>query len=311
MNLELNLSEVTSKVYDKLTSWVEKGIELLPNMALALIILVVGYLLARFISRQSAKYISKFSRNQTIGSFLGNIFFIVIIVMTCVLALSVMNLNKTISSILAGLGIVGLALGFAFQDTAANLMSGIYLSFKQPFRLGDIIESHYGHMGKVIDINLRVTKMELFDGPIVYIPNKFLFQDYFINYTEKGKRRFRLSCGVSYGEDLEKVEKVAIEAISRIPSKLESEDVTVFWTGFGDSSINFTVNVWMRYDQNHSKYISAGNQALKALKKAFDENDIMIPFPIRTLDFNIKGGSQLNKQLSMVEGNGISGPSEK
>jgi len=297
----MNLKDVTTTVFDKVKSWAETGIELLPNIALAIVVILIGYVAARFVSKYAEKYISKISGNKTIGSFLGKLFFIGILVLAAMLALSVMNLDKTISSILAGLGIVGLALGFAFQDTAANLMSGIYISFKQPFKLGDIIETTNGHMGKVLDINLRVTKLELFDGPIVFVPNKYLFQDYFINYTEKGRRRYRLECGVSYGSDLEKVEKVAISAVEGIEDRIPDEDVTIHWKEFGASSINFSVNVWMEYNQTHSKYIQTRNQAIKALKKAFDENDITIPFPIRTLDFGIKGGQHLRKELEFLE----------
>lgn len=302
----MSVSDISKTIFGKLKAWAERGIELLPNLALAIVVLAVGYMAAKFVSKYSEKYISKFSGNETIGSFISKLFFIGIFVLACVLALSVMNLDKTISSILAGLGIVGLALGFAFQDTAANLMSGIYISFKQPFRLGDIIETTNGHMGKVKDINLRITKLQLFNGPIVFVPNKFLFQDYFVNYTELGKRRFKLECGVSYGDDLEKVEKIAIEAIEGIPGRLESEDVTIHWTGFGDSSINFSVNVWMVYNHDHSNYIGVRNEAIKALKKAFDRNDITIPFPIRTLDFGIKGGQHLQEELGVFENNGHS-----
>ncbi len=303
MNIDFDFNEVLSIITGKLKGWLETGVELLPNLVLAIVILVLGYLAASFVSRISKKYMSKLSGNKTIGSFLSKITFIVTLILAGVLALSVMDLDKTISSILAGLGIVGLALGFAFQDTAANLMSGIYLSVKQPFKIADIIETSEGHMGEVLDINLRVTKLQLFTGPIVFVPNKDLFQDYFINYTRPGKRRFDLDCGVSYGEDLDKVEKVALEAISKIPSRLESEEVSFHWKEFGGSSINFSVNVWMAYERDHSEYIQVRNQALKALKKAFDENDIMIPFPIRTLDFGIKGGEKLRHELAAVQSN--------
>ncbi|MCZ4407438.1 mechanosensitive ion channel family protein [Cryomorphaceae bacterium 1068] len=304
--MEMNLSDVTSTVFDKLKDWAETGIALIPNLALAIVVLIAGWMAARFISKYGKKYITKFSGNKTIGNFLGKLLFIGIFVLAGVLALSVMNLDKTISSILAGLGIVGLALGFAFQDTAANLMSGIYISLKQPFGLGDIIETTNGYMGKVKDINLRVTKVQLFNGPIVFVPNKHLFQDYFINYTEPGKRRLKLDCGVSYGSDLEQVEKIAIEAVEGIPSRLQSEDVTLHWKEFGGSSINFSVNVWMEYDKEHSKYIGVRNEALKALKKAFDDNDITIPFPIRTLDFGIEGGQHLREELHALHPNGKS-----
>ena len=299
--MELDIQKVVNSAVQKLETWINAFIDLLPNILLALIILIAAFFIARIIANLSNKYIVKFGGNKTIASFLQRIIFIGVFVLGGVLALSVMNLDKTISSILAGLGIVGLALGFAFQDTAANLMSGIYISLKQPFKIGDIVETTTGHMGNVIDISLRLTKIRLFDGQHLHIPNKMLFQEPFVNYTEEGKRRLQLSIGVSYGEDLERVEKVAIQAVEEhVSTRLKSEEVTVFWKEFGSSSINFDLNVWMKYDVNHKNYIDARNETLKAVKKAFDQNGITIPFPIRTLDFGIKGGKELSKDLTSV-----------
>jgi len=125
-----------------------------------------------------------------------------------------------------------------------------------------------------------------------------LFQECFTNFTEFEKRRVQIECGVSYGEDLEQVEKVALESARNVSSRLKSEEPTLFWTGFGDSSINFTLNIWCKFKGADLDYIPVRNEAIISLKKAFDKNDIMIPFPIRTLDFGIKGGTQLNKELS-------------
>src|SRR5690554_5532074 len=119
----------------------------------------------------------------------------------------------------------------------------------------------------------------------------------FTNYTAIGKRRVRIDCGISYGDDLEKVERVAIAAMENIPGRIESEEITFFWKEFGDSSINFSVNIWLEYSRSNKTYVSVRNAAIKNLKKAFDENDIMIPFPIRTLDFGIKGGTTLNEVI--------------
>lgn len=211
--------------------------------------------------------------------------------------MSILNLSGTVASILAGFGILGLALGFAFQDTAANFMSGIYITFNQPFAIGDVIEAKNGTMGNVVDINLRITKIKTFDGPIVYVPNRFLFEDDFTNFTESGQRRLRVSCGVSYGDDLDKVEKIVIQALQDTPGRIQNEDITLHWVDFGDSSIDFTANIWLDYTRENKAFVGAKNYAIKALKKAFDENDIMIPFPIRTLDFGIKGGVTFKEEI--------------
>lgn len=294
---ELNISEITEAAIDRIHEWLVTIGANLPNLALAVLAFVVALFVAKFIKRMSARALLKTGLDDTISSFLSRLIFVGVIIGGIVIALSILDLTKTVSSILAGLGIVGLALGFAFQDTAANLMSGIYITFRQPYALGDVIESHDGIMGYVADINLRVTKVRTFDGQVVYVPNRFLFQENFTNYTENGRRRIRLECGVSYGEDLEKVERVTIEALSAAEGRLQDEDVSVHWQGFGDSSIDFIANIWIEYSRDHKVYIGVKNEAVKRLKKAFDENDIMIPFPIRTLDFGIKGGVRMKEEM--------------
>lgn len=290
--------KIFEKITGKLSTWIDILVENLPNFVLALILIICTIFIAKSIKRLSAKYIHKLGTNLTISKFLSQLIFLGILILGIMLALSAMDLTKTVSSILAGLGIIGLALGFAFQDTAANFISGIYITFNQPYKLGDIIQTQDGHEGSVIEINLRVTKIKTYNGPIVYVPNRYLFQECFTNFTEFAQRRVQIECGVSYGEDLEQVEKVALESARNVSSRLESEEPTLFWTGFGDSSINFTLNIWCKFKGVDLDYIPVRNEAIISLKKAFDKNDIMIPFPIRTLDFGIKGGTQLNKELS-------------
>jgi small conductance mechanosensitive channel len=293
--------EIIGTISDKLNSWFEAAISNLPNLVLAIIVVVLAVFVAKFARKFSGKYIQKLGTNPTVSKFLGQLFYFAIMVLGIMLALSVMDLSKTVSSILAGLGILGLALGFAFQDTAANFMSGVYITFNQPYRLGDIIQTKDGHEGKVIDINLRITKVLTYNGQVVHVPNRYLFQEYFVNYTENKQRRIQIGCGVSYGEDLEHVERVALDAMRGLKSRMMEEEPTLFWTEFGDSSINFTVNIWAHFKQGQLDFIPVRNEAIKALKKAFDAEGIMIPFPIRTLDFGIKGGVKLKEEIGEMD----------
>lgn len=294
-------TEIVNTITEKLNSWFTSAISHLPNLVLAIIVLILAVSVAKFVRQFSNRYIQKLGTSPTISSFLSQLFYFSILILGIMLALSVMDLSKTVSSILAGLGILGLALGFAFQDTAANFMSGVYITFNQPYRLGDIIETKDGHEGKVIDITLRVTKVLTYNGQVVHVPNRYLFQEYFVNYTEFERRRIQISCGVSYGEDLDHVERVALEAMKGLKSRLMEEEPTLFWTEFGDSSINFTVNIWAHFKQGQLDFIPVKNEAIKSLKKAFDAEGIMIPFPIRTLDFGIKGGVKLKEEIGEID----------
>lgn len=211
-------------------------------------------------------------------------------------ALGVLNLDKTVTSLLARVGVIGLALGFAFQDTAANFMAGIFLAVQKAFKVGEVIESN-GYMGVVQQISLRATTIHNFDGQEIILPNKDVFQSAIENYSDTGRRRVDLACGISYGEDLDKVKEVAIASISGSEFLAENENISFFYTSFGDSSINFNLFFWIN-NTAQASYMEARREAIIKLKKAFDQNNIMIPFPIRTLDFGIKGGEKLNSMLS-------------
>lgn len=205
--------------------------------------------------------------------------------------------------LLAGAGIVGLALGFAFQDIAANFISGIILVLRKPIAIGDVISSN-GHFGTVHAINLRATEVRTPQGQLVTVPNKEVFQQVLVNYSEAGRRRIDLSVGVSYGDDLEQVQRITLEAIRSLPNVMPEPEVVVWYTAFGDSSINFDVCYWVPFTRQ-SEYRTAVSEGIIAIKRAFDDNHITIPFPIRTLDFGIKGGERLTQVL---ETRGIGGP---
>lgn len=137
----MDTSDLLGTLLDKLQGWVIAIVRLLPNIALALILILAFFFVGRLLEKLTKKYLGKAHLNETVSGFLSRLFFLMILIVGLMLSLSILNLSGTVASILAGLGIVGLALGFAFQDTAANFMSGIFITFQQPFGIGDIIEN--------------------------------------------------------------------------------------------------------------------------------------------------------------------------
>jgi small-conductance mechanosensitive channel len=209
----------------------------------------------------------------------------------------VLGLEKTVTSLLAGVGVVGLALGFAFQDISANFISGILLAFRTPFRIDDVIEAN-GIMGVVSRTNLRVTVIRTFQGQEVYIPNKDVLNNPIYNYSITGKRRIDLAIGISYGDPLSKVEKVVTETVKHIEGVVDPEKLIFDYYEFGNSSINFMVRFWIEYPGSAEHgFLAMRKSAIMAIKEAFDKHDITIPFPIRTLDFGIKGGEKLSDMV--------------
>ena len=289
----MDIDKITALITDKISSWGEAIIKLLPNIVMAAVVMVLGLYIAKFVRRLSVKLTSKISKNQTLSGLFSSIVYFSFIGIVLFTVLSILNLDKAVTSILAGAGILGLALAFAFQDIAANFMSGIFISFRKPLKVGDIVQIK-DYMGKVKEINLRDTIIETFQGKTVIIPNKEVFQNPIENYTILRKRRFDLSVGVSYGDDLEKVIQITIDAVSGTEELSKEDPLNVFFVEFGDSSVNLSVRMWIGTTEQ-SVYNKVGSEAIIRIKKAYDANDIMIPFPIRTLDFGIKGGTTLNE----------------
>jgi small-conductance mechanosensitive channel len=191
-----------------------------------------------------------------------------------------------------------LALGFAFKDIAANFIAGIYLVIKSPINVGDIID-YQGEMGAVKEIGLRSSTINTFQGQDVIIPNRLIMQEKYTHYSINGERRIDLDVGISYGDDLDKVEKVTLEAISSISYLKNGKPVDLYFKEFGDSAIIFSVRYWINYQQDdYLRYLRAQSQGIKNIKKAFDQNNITITFPIRTIDFGIKGGKSLAETIS-------------
>lgn len=289
------LNDAYGIVVGKIEDWLTTFISMLPNLVVALFVLIIFYVMGKLARKAAVNILQKATNNKTITSLTETIIGIIIIGIGVFIALSVLQLDGAVTSLLAGAGIIGLALGFAFQDIASNFISGVILSVRHPFGIGDIIETNEIY-GTVQKLNLRNTILKTMNGQIVYMPNKKVFENPLTNYTKTGFRRVEIACGVSYGDDLEKVKKVAIDAVDDVENVLSDYGVQFHYDEFGDSSINFTLRFWVRFGV-HLDFLSARSDAVIALSKAFDENDIMIPFPIRTLDFGIRGGEKLDSML--------------
>lgn len=287
----MDINKAFSIVTTKLQGWMDSLIAILPNLLVAVFVLLAFFLLARLTRKLIGSLLARLSTHETINRLVVNTTGLVVHIVGLFIALEVLNLDKTVTSLLAGAGILGLALGIAFQDIVANFVSGIILAIRQPFRVGDIIESN-GHFGTVAAITLRTTNVLSFDGQMVWIPNQQIFKNPITNYTQTGARRVELSVGVSYGDNLEHVQRITTDAIKTMQGLHPEREVELYFKEFGDSSIVFDVYFWIQFAQQR-EYLQARSTAIMRVKAAYNANGIAIPFPIRTLDFGIKGGEKL------------------
>jgi len=161
-------------VKGKLEGWLKTLIEMLPNLMMAILILIAFYFVARLVKKGVSKMLPRVSKNKSLNNLVSNVIYIAVIVVGTFVALEILELEKTVTSLLAGAGVIGLALGCAFQDTAANFVAGIIMAVRSPIKIGDIIESG-DVMGVVQRINLRATEVHTFQGVLVVVPNRDVF----------------------------------------------------------------------------------------------------------------------------------------
>ncbi|MDO1500546.1 mechanosensitive ion channel family protein [Winogradskyella maritima] len=288
-----------SNLIEKLQGWFNAIIESLPNFILAILVMIVAYYAARYINKFVTKAVGKKVNQPSISKTIGRISAVVVVLAGLFLCLGILDLGKTLTSLLAGAGVVGLAIGLALQGTLANTFAGVILSFRKKIQVGHWIETS-GFEGEVMDINLKDFTLKEADNNMVIIPNKTILENPMKNYSLTQKMRIFLECGVGYESDLELVQKLTKEAMADTFDTVDSsDDVEFYYKEFGGSSINFLCRFWVNGEKAIDR-LRATNKAIIALKKTFDANDINIPFPIRTLQFDNK--LNINQSINQEEG---------
>ena len=279
-----NLKESLQGITDKLITWLDSLILYLPNFLLAILVFVIFIFLAKYIGQLIGKLFGNRVKQDSIKQITVKVSKAIVILFGFFIALGILDLNKVLTSVLAGAGVVGLAIGLALQGTLNNTFSGIILSFLPELQIGDWIETN-SYAGEVTEINLRNIVIKQADNNYVIIPNSKIVEEPFKNFTRTKRSRVMLTCGVGYSSNLEKVKEMTIETISEHFPSRGNEQVEFMFTEFGDSSINFVVRFWADVTKNRD-FLIAKDIAIIEIKKTFDKNGINIPFPIRTIDFS-------------------------
>ena len=279
--MEEQLESSWSKLLDKLSGWIDSLVLNLPNFLIALLVFILASWLSRNLQGLSNKYLKKIIRQPAIRGLVSNVISILVIFLGLILALSILNLDGTLKSLLAGAGVAGLAISLALQGTLANTFSGLFIAIKDEMNIGDWVETN-GFSGKVVEIDLRNTKIKESDNNIVVVPNKLILDKPFKNYGLTTRIRTTITCGVGYESELSNVKKIAVEAIQKLYPPNEGEQVEFYFTDFGNSSIDFLLRFWVDAQENLTA-LEVKSEAISKIKETFDKNDINIPFPIRTI----------------------------
>jgi small-conductance mechanosensitive channel len=297
LNLDLlNVEKYWALIEGKLTHWLETGVQQIPNLIVAIIFILFFSFFVRIAGKVISNVLRRALESRQVADLITAILKSGLMLVGIFISLDFIGLKGTVTSLLAGAGIIGLAIGFAFQDMTENLIAGIVMGIRKSFKIGDVIEAN-GVFGTVHAINLRNTLVENFSGQIDIIPNKILFRNILTNFTTMGVRKVEVPVSISYADDPDQAAKVITNSLKKCDFVIRKNEINVFAESFGDSAINLLVWFWIDYP-GEPGFMAARHGAISNIKKSLENADILIPFPIRTLDFGAKGGKELNTVLS-------------
>jgi len=200
--------------------------------------------------------------------------------------IAVAQIGIEVGALLAGVGIAGLVIGFALQDTLSNFASGLMILIYRPFDVGDWIEAG-GVTGRVKEMSLVSTQVLTGDNQLHIVPNRQVWGGVIRNITHQDKRRVDMTFGIGYADDIPKAEKVLTEILTTHDKVLQDPEPVVRLHELGDSSVNFVVRPWAKTGEYWDVYWDVTRQ----VKRHFDKEGISIPFPQRDVHIYHEDGS--------------------
>lgn len=254
----------------------------LPTLAIGLIILLVTWFIAKFAIRFADMLIGKTDMRPSLKQLVDTLVKLAIWIVGLMIAATVMMPGLTPASLIAGLGIGAVAIGFAFQDIFENFLAGVLIMLREKMRIGDVIECE-GIFGKVEHITLRETHVRKLSGEITLVPNSMLFKNPVEILTDNAERRHEIVAGVSYDTDLDEAAAIILKAVESVDVVIDGKGVDVFASEFNSSSVDFTVRWWA--GSTPRNMWESKDKVIRAIKRALDDAGIEIPFPYVTHTF--------------------------
>jgi small-conductance mechanosensitive channel len=253
-----------------------------------LFVLIISYILTRVISVLVTTWLKVKKKYEKTPQLFSKIITVIIYVIAILIILDFFDIQ--ITPLVAALGLGGLAVGLALQDTLSNFFAGLHIISDRPINVGDYIEIEGNEKGFVEDIGWRTIRIRTLPNTIVIMPNKKLAESKIINYFMPQKEMSTLvQVGVSYNEDLKKIERITIEEAKkkkkRVKGAIKDFKPFIRYHTFGDSNINFTII--LRVEAFVDKYL-VKHEFIKALKERYDKEKIEISWPVRKV-YNYKG----------------------
>ena len=266
------------ELLDQVISWLTgKGLSFAISFLAAVLILVVGSFVIKGIVAMIGKAVTKSGKgNALFANFVRNATSKVCWIVLIVIVLEKLGVN--VGPIIAGLGVTGFILGFAFQESLGNLASGLMIAINEPFKIGDYVIVA-GLEGSVLKVDMMATVLATPDNKKIVIPNKSAWGSPITNFSALGRRRVDIQIGIDYGCDVAKAIRIALETLPTVPGVLADPAPAVSVAKLDDSAVTLNIRPWA----NGANYWNVFNDVQVAIKSAFEKNDISIPFPQLTV----------------------------
>lgn len=246
----------------------------IPNVLIATVILMlfwVGFRASRIPIRAALKRTAM--DEVLVRIIVDSLYKYALMIFGLVMAASQLGINM--AAALAGLGVFGIAVGFAAQDSLSNFISGFLIFWDKPFKVGDWIEVA-GEKGQVFNITMRTTRIRTRGNNYIIIPNKKIIDEVLINESKNGETRVEVPIGIAYKEDIPEARHVILKACEENRHFMHDPAPEVVLLSLGDSSVNLEFRAWVQ-DAKYSR--RAYFQSIECIKLALDEAGIEIPFP--------------------------------
>ncbi|SNR28978.1 small conductance mechanosensitive channel [Maribacter sedimenticola] len=258
---------------DKALEWMWA---VLPNVIIAIILLVLGTYIIRFINKMVRKFFLRKDYDLALETFLQSFISIALKIILFVLVITQLGVQTT--SLVAILASAGLAIGLALQGSLANFAGGVLILLFKPFRIGDFISAQ-GVDGTVREISIFTTKVSTFGNQIAVIPNGQLSNNTIINYNALDTRRDKIDVGIGYGSNIKQAKEILLAIVNERDTILKAPAPEVYVGELADSSVNLTLRFWA----NNPDFWAAHFYVLEEIKYRFDAAGIEIPFPQRVV----------------------------
>lgn len=264
--IELNLARLLDTFISKI-----------PTLLLALITLLIGFWLIKFLVRFLNNHLNKGKIDLSLSNFLISILKVILYILLLVTVASTLGIET--SSFVAILAASGLAVGLALQGSLSNFAGGVLILLFKPFKVGHFISSSNNVSGTVLKIDILYTTLKAGNGTTIYAPNGPLANAVINNVSDNTNRMQEYSIGISYNANIDTARKVILNVLTNDPLVLKDPAPVVLVSSLGDNAVNLTIRSWSANGDFWATY----HRNFQSLKEALDQHNIGIPYPQREI----------------------------